>query len=150
MKADLTKQQAVLTELEIQRASFVSEHEGLPKGSPMPRPLRREATVLAATADLADREVAFARARLDAAQQVVTVQSEAATLRDELQALKRHAEAADATRSRLARARLDGIAGELAATLRDGDACAVCGSTSHPKPASMPDEHPTSPRRRAR
>ena len=37
--------------------------------------------------------------------------------------------------------RLGGFAGELAANLADGEPCAVCGSTSHPRPA----EHEASP-----
>lgn len=35
--------------------------------------------------------------------------------------------------------RLDGFAGELAAALVDGEPCAVCGSTEHPRPAAHAD-----------
>ncbi|WP_369381176.1 AAA family ATPase [Streptomyces sp. cg36] len=37
--------------------------------------------------------------------------------------------------------RLRGIAAELAAGLRDGEACAVCGSAEHPAPARAADGH---------
>ncbi len=36
--------------------------------------------------------------------------------------------------------RLDGFAGDLALALLDGEACAVCGSTSHPSPAERSHE----------
>ena len=39
----------------------------------------------------------------------------------------------------LRRRRLDGFAGELATALVDGEPCAVCGSTSHPAPATHTD-----------
>jgi len=39
--------------------------------------------------------------------------------------------------------RLAGYAGELAASLAPGEACAVCGSTSHPSPAPLADDHVT-------
>ena len=37
----------------------------------------------------------------------------------------------------------DGQAGVLASTLKEGEKCPVCGSTSHPDPAHMPPEVPT-------
>ena len=67
-------------------------------------------------------------------------------LEDRLTAAQRHsaevagesAAAAATVRDLLAR-RLDGMAGELAHQLVDGEPCAVCGSTAHPAPASHDD-----------
>lgn len=39
--------------------------------------------------------------------------------------------------------RLDGMAGELAAELTNGQACSVCGSIAHPAPAQMRPDQPT-------
>ena len=41
------------------------------------------------------------------------------------------------------RAFLSGQAGILAASLREGEPCPVCGSTEHPAPAALPTETPT-------
>lgn len=48
--------------------------------------------------------------------------------------------AAAARVAELLQLRLDGYAGELAATLVDGAPCAVCGATAHPSPAAPADE----------
>ncbi|MER5435420.1 SMC family ATPase [Streptomyces sp. NPDC002588] len=61
----------------------------------------------------------------------------------------RHTALASGERAQTARARwldvkeqrLDGIAAELAATLKDGEACAVCGATEHPAPARKDAGH---------
>ncbi|MGW8748976.1 AAA family ATPase [Streptomyces sp. NPDC055794] len=39
--------------------------------------------------------------------------------------------------------RLDGMAGELAAELTNGEACSVCGSIAHPAPAQKQPDQPT-------
>ena len=46
--------------------------------------------------------------------------------------------AAQEAHAEIVRRRLDGIAGELAGRLADGEACAVCGSLEHPAPAPAP------------
>lgn len=38
--------------------------------------------------------------------------------------------------------KIQGMAGELAAQLQDGQACTVCGSTTHPAPAQQSQDHP--------
>ncbi|MGK9148006.1 AAA family ATPase [Plantibacter flavus] len=38
--------------------------------------------------------------------------------------------------------RIDGMAGELAAALHDGEPCMVCGSVNHPEPAALATDHP--------
>lgn len=71
---------------------------------------------------------------------------EAARTAEQLATTQRNAESAHATAlialeqavgavTALLRRRLSGHAGELAAALVDGEACAVCGSTEHPHPA---------------
>jgi DNA repair protein SbcC/Rad50 len=58
-----------------------------------------------------------------------------ATARDAVRAATdAHQSARDRSQDLTGR-RLDGYAAELAATLEDGEPCAVCGSTSHPAPA---------------
>lgn len=46
---------------------------------------------------------------------------------------------AQAALAQLRQRRLDGFAGELAASLHDGEACPVCGSHEHPAPAEHAD-----------
>ena len=92
-------------------------------------------TVIAATLAPARTHLADTQARLDAARDAERL---SAALRD---AETAHAtalsglEQAAGTVTALLRRRLSGRAGELAAALVDGEACAVCGSTEHPKPA---------------
>ncbi|WP_156761063.1 AAA family ATPase [Microbacterium karelineae] len=71
-------------------------------------------------------------------------------LASQYRAAVEHAAAATARRraaedalSALHARRLAGYAGELATGLDDDDACPVCGSTNHPAPAPLADDHVT-------
>lgn len=115
-------------------------------GALVPMERERIGTALTEARALAERR-GDARARRDDVER----QRDAARLAVELAAAKTAAEKAYLAANReavetaaavttLLQRRLAGIAGELAAGLVDGDACAVCGSTDHPHPApSAPD-----------
>lgn len=55
---------------------------------------------------------------------------------------RERAEALERDYSRLNRAFLDGQAGILAQSLKEGEACPVCGAVHHPKPAEIPAQVP--------
>lgn len=83
--------------------------------------------------DQATERLTAARETASHAVEVVRLDAEAA---------ERHADAAHAGEvvAELMRRRFAGFAGELAARLTDGEPCEVCGSTSHPAPATASDE----------
>ncbi|MBT2529717.1 AAA family ATPase [Streptomyces sp. ISL-99] len=76
-----------------------------------------------------------ARRRLDAARRRDVLAEQVTTAEDRLRAVRDGAAAAHERWLDLKERRLRGIAAELAAGLRDGEACAVCGSQEHPQPA---------------
>ncbi|MBC9937047.1 MULTISPECIES: AAA family ATPase [unclassified Leucobacter] len=97
-----------------------------------------EQAALTASAPRAELFAALERAEVAraAAARVVALEAKLETLRGETSdAADRAALALDAYRDLLARRRA-GAAGILAAELKPGEPCAVCGSTEHPDPAS--------------
>lgn len=93
------------------------------------------------TATLVERSEALQRTRtqLAAAEQVAAIEPRLRAARvQSAEAAGRQAEAGVALRELLQR-RLDGMAGELAGKLIDGEPCFVCGSTAHPEPAPHDD-----------
>lgn len=86
-----------------------------------------------------------AEARATAAAEVLRAAADVATLTAQVARTKaavgvaaRRADEAVTRAAELQRARIAGIAGELAAGLVAGEPCAVCGGTDHPRPA-VPD-----------
>lgn len=74
--------------------------------------------------------------RVDAADERLT------GLADEVTEAATAAKAAIDVETSLRLRRIEGMAGELATGLRDGEPCSVCGSLSHPAPAVLDGDHP--------
>lgn len=74
--------------------------------------------------------------RVDAADERLT------GLTDEVTEAATAAKAAIDVETSLRLRRIEGMAGELATGLRDGEPCSVCGSLSHPAPAVLDGDHP--------
>lgn len=88
-----------------------------------------------ANVELLSERVHAAEARLKSAQIAERLAERIATQRVHAAELKRLAMAAEADLSAVQRARIEGIAAELAADLGTNEPCPVCGSTTHPAPA---------------
>jgi len=98
------------------------------------------ATALAADAKSLRTAVAQLEAQLKAARSIPALAEAQRQAFEALQQAKRHKYEAEAHLADLQRRRFAGMAGELAAELVDGEACAVCGSTEHPAPATRGDD----------
>lgn len=150
IERELTGQQAAVAQAEIaaQQASRAVEalrakQAGLPAArsgaATAVTSLREQAAVLddatAAVTQLtkaldAAKEVGQLRPRLHQAQDF------ARDKRDDVLGAREHL-------TDLRERRIAGMAAEIAQTLRDGEACAVCGSPNHPDPARPADDAPT-------
>lgn len=97
---------------------------------------REAAATAAAGSEAATAAVAAVRTRLAAARDVATLDVAVAAARAAAVDALAGSRAASARAAALQEARLAGIAGELAAALRDDEPCPVCGSTTHPTPAA--------------
>lgn len=98
------------------------------------------ATALAAAVEPLHAAVAQLDAQLAAARSLPGLAEAQRSAFEELQHAKRRKDEAEEHLAALQRRRFAGMAGELAAELSDGEPCAVCGSTSHPAPASRGDD----------
>ncbi|WP_314140485.1 SMC family ATPase [uncultured Plantibacter sp.] len=106
--------------------------------SSAPERASRAATELASAARSVER-AAERRAVLD---RVDAADERLAGLIDEVTEAATAAKAAIDVETSLRLRRIEGMAGELATGLRDGEPCSVCGSLSHPAPAVLDGDHP--------
>ena len=100
-----------------------------------------EATVTAALVEARRATLTGAEQRLAAARAVDALAPRIATADTLVSEAAQTALAAVELEARLRRARIDGIAGELATQLVPGEPCAVCGGTEHPHPAAVSVDH---------
>ncbi|MFD8974023.1 AAA family ATPase [Streptomyces sp. NPDC059593] len=82
-----------------------------------------------------------ARRRLAAARRRDALERDTAAAEARLTDAREHRNTAHEAWLDVKSRRLRGIAAELAATLTEGDACQVCGSTAHPAPARTTADH---------
>lgn len=101
----------------------------------------KDATVTAALVDARRAALTSAEQRLAAARAVDALAPRIAAADTIVSEAAQTALAAVELEARLRRARIDGIAGELATQLVPGEPCAVCGGTEHPHPAAVSDDH---------
>ncbi|MGG7452611.1 AAA family ATPase [Plantibacter auratus] len=106
--------------------------------SSAPERASRAATESARAARSVER-AAERRAVLD---RVDAADERLAGLADEVTEAATAAKAAIDVETSLRLRRIEGMAGELATGLRDGEPCSVCGSLSHPAPAVLDGDHP--------
>ncbi|GAA1700246.1 SMC family ATPase [Microbacterium sediminicola] len=96
---------------------------------------RDEFVALAADADRASQHLDRMTVRLSAAREAHELDARTSAAERHRAETAVEAARAAAAVSELVRRRLEGYAGELAAALEPGEACAVCGSLDHPAPA---------------
>lgn len=140
----ITTAEQTITARDTERAAHATALAERPAARAALEAQHRAAADLGATVESCAEKVTTATAVLTAAREVTGAEEAlagTARTRDEARAA---AKAAVDREQRLRQARIDGIAGELAATLADGDPCPVCGGTEHPAPAAVDEDH-TSP-----
>lgn len=134
--ADVAEASAVVEEITRRRTNLPAE---IKKVS-----LRlTELTIVAGQEAAASQDVETADAAVAAAREVQTLQGKLDELTATTAEAKRSALEAKETWLLLRERRLDGMAAELAGQLAVGDACLVCGSQEHPRPAVTVASSPT-------
>ena len=146
-EARLTADERAIAELEETLAAVAGQATALDERAaalPGERTRRQAeldaATQLAAAADTHAQAVATLEAQLAAAQSVAARAEAERQAFEAAQKAKARRDEIEAHLDDLRRRRFAGMAGELAAELVDGEACTVCGSTSHPAPATRGDD----------
>jgi exonuclease SbcC len=144
LDADIDRLSTSLAASDVALAKTTQKAAALPERLAALATLVTDAAVRAARADDAAHALERVTAARDAAQLAVDLEARM----DVMSAVEKDASSAHTAAAvrldSLLEERLSGHAAELAAALVDGEPCAVCGSTSHPAPASH-DGAPVTP-----
>lgn len=135
LTADLEDLDRQLDDLTRQLDTSREAAENVPELIGQARLELREATDLAATRPALQAQLADAETAEKAAHAILELTAEATELTLRREASQRRHDDARSHWLDLRELRLHGMAAELAGQLRQGDACLVCGSISHPAPA---------------
>ena len=146
-EAGLDAEARAVAQLEVSLTAVVEKSAALDeRAAALPAELERlragieAATALAATVDARTQDVAALEGQLAAARSVAQLAEAQRDALDAAQKAKARRDQVEAHLDDLRRRRFAGMAGELAAELVDGEACTVCGSTTHPVPAARADD----------
>lgn len=135
-REDLKAQDAQTAELEKRLLS-------LPKHIAAARESRESASKRADQAAAVDEHISALEIQFAAAHQADELAKTYAAADETVRGAKQRLDAAGEALDELHRRRLAGYSSELAQQLTDGEPCTVCGSTEHPAPAEMADDHVT-------
>lgn len=135
-REDLKAQDAQTAELEKRLLS-------LPKHIAAARESRDAASKRADQAAAVDEHISALEIQFAAAHQADELAKTYAAADETVRGAKQRLDAAGEALDELHRRRLAGYSSELAQQLTDGEPCTVCGSTEHPAPAEMADDHVT-------
>lgn len=129
LNIDISKAEERIAQLETALAQLPDQIEAA-------RDRLHETTKLADRLPALETEVAQLANRHHSATELEALTTEIAKLKTQIEQTAADAHAAGERVASLTRARIEGIAGELAQSLQPGTGCPVCGSTEHPHPAT--------------
>lgn len=135
LRADCAQTQARLNDAETNQEPIVAELAQLPAAIESLRDKLDAAKADAANIDLLTSNREAAATRLARAKEAERIATRIEIERGEVAKLKAAAKEAEREYSQAQRARIAGIAAELAAELDEEQPCPVCGSRNHPAPA---------------
>lgn len=137
-RTELSRRQGELAALDAAREEITLAMAEVPSALEILEVTRAESTRAAALLPARIDAEGAAAARCAAIERADAVRGDLTAATREVDACRVRAAAAADELTRVQRARIDGIAGELGLGLVDGDPCPVCGSPEHPAPA-QPD-----------
>ncbi|WP_119698622.1 AAA family ATPase [Microbacterium halotolerans] len=141
--ADIEAKREELKAQDAQIAELEKRFLSLPNHITAARESRDAANKRADQAAAVDEHISALESQFAAARQADELAKTYAAADEAVRGAKQRLDATGKAVDELHRRRLAGYSSELAQQLTDGEPCTVCGSTEHPAPAEMADDHVT-------